>query len=426
MSPGVQAVVALIFVTVLGAVLIQPILDAADSGERLPGATGEAEPGPTRSRATDTNTPGPTPEPSPTAGASDDLSGPPRTEPLFDRYPKGCLQPDPATGQSFGIAAATGDERVEFGSPRGPDAPPGSIRARRFLGFNATGAVYAARGHDGRVFIASAGVNRSGAEQTRFKTVVWSPISPCGVGIGADGSLSSVLGGRQLVREDVRSAAYSPSGGRLALVLDEGGTTSMWITDRSGTRMREVHRIHMGTRVRLQGWSPDERTLYFTQDPLTALGFVTLARRPESGLVGPAGVLQLEQCPGRVLGIFDGSIAEIAPGAARSITGEGYTAVSCAPSGDFMAAIRDGSLVLLDRDGKTLRGLTTDTGYRDDFVDWGIRGAGVLFGRMPDDGGPAEVWHIAEGGSARNTGLVYAGPGAEAVDWSASPPTGLP
>jgi hypothetical protein len=448
MSPSLKAVLALIFVAVLGTVLIRPILDAADAP--LVAAPAD-EPSPRRSKRT---TASPTPEsspsrvPSPAPSTSSEgglISGPFRTQPLFDRYPKACLRSAAPAGEIGAAAredliASVNGGRITFGTTAGPTqlAPGGTTfgKVDALVGINRTGDLYAARSRSGAVLL-SPPEGLQGADGDsglpRLTTLVWSPQSGCGVAIARDGSLLVLPydGSSRLARESVTAASFSPDGRRLALVLEEGETTSLWVADLDGTKMQEVQRERTGPRVDLKGWSPDGRTLYVTFAPGSGLSFVSFKNTsapPLRGGVVAAPVTSLEVCgTNRSVGVVNGAIAAISTRGPDYLTETkaGYTAVSCEPNGSFMAAIRDGDLVLLDGDGSELRDLTLDLGFKDIYVDWGDGGSGVLFGRVPAGGGAAQLWHIPEGGTARNTGLTFT-PGPGAVDWNASPPTGIP
>ena len=431
MSPSLKAALALVFVVVVGAVLIQPILDASDAD---PVATAPTEPAePSEQETEEPDTPEPSPEPEPTPSPSGGLiAGPFRTQPLFDRYPSMCLRPSEVDGEAL-IATVSGS-RVGFGTTAGPTdpGPPGHTtlgRVKGLLGFSASGDLYAAFTKKQALIAPPEGSQGADGDSRlgRIRSVVWSPRSSCGVAIQADGSVLVVPddGEGSLIREGVGSAAFSPGGDLLAVVLDEGETASVWVADLTGTRMREVHRQRAGSRLSIEAWSPDGRTLYLATGG-TGLSFVTTSRHPVSASLGGARITGLEQCSGRLLGIVDGAVAEITRVGPDYLTdtNAGYTAVSCSPNGVFMAALRQGDLLLLDGDGP-VRDLTTDSGFRDVFADWGPAGTGLVFGRVPDGGGDAQVWYIPEGGTARDTGLRYR-PGPGAFDWAASPPTGLP
>ena len=439
MSSSLKAVLALLFVAGMGAVLVRPILDSTDG---TPAASPEVTaPSPQRKKPkapapTPTPEPAPSPEPSPT---SDDglISGPFRTQPLFDLYPASCLREGAAGDQP--LIAAIDRGRVSFGTPAGPVEPGpaggsslGKVTA--LLGFDRAGSLYAARSRSGGVVL-SPPQGLQGADGDpgygRISSLSWSPTSGCSVAVGEGGSLFVLpsRGPDQLVREGVVSAAFSPNGRRLALVLEEGETTSVWAADLDGTNMREVQRVRTGPSIALEGWSPDEKTLYLTLGRNSGLSFVSFPKPsvpPLRGVVATASVRRLEQCGDRLLGVVNGAIATISTGGPDYLTDTdaGYTDVSCAPNGQFLAALRDDNLLLLDAEGRELRDLTSDSGFRDVYVDWGEGGAGLLFGRVPSGGGDAQVWHIAEGGAARNTGLTFT-PAPAAIDWAASPPTGL-
>lgn len=437
MSPTLKAALALVFVAVVGGILIQPILDAADTDVVAAPPAETSEPSERETEEPDTPESSPEPEPTPTSSPSGGLvTGPFRTQPLFDRYPSSCMR---ASSAQESLIAVIADDEVRFGTVEGPTdpGPPGHTtlgRVTNLQGFNGPGDLYAA-GTKKRASIAPPEGSQGADGKTRLGevgSIVWSPFSSCGVAVMRDGSLLVVPddGAGRLVRDGVVRAAFSPDGRRLAVVLEEGETTSVWVADLTGTTMREVHRQRTGPRVSFKAWSPDGFTLYLTSGPdggLRFVGFTKTSGPPLSGGIVAASVRGFEQCSGRLLGIVNGAVAEITRLGPDYLTeaDAGFTAVSCSPNGAFMAALRDDDLLLLNGDGSPVRDLTTDSGFRDEFVDWGPSGAGLIFGRVPESGGEAQVWYIPEGGTARDTGLRYR-PGPRAIDWAASPPTGLP
>ncbi|HJR45907.1 MAG TPA: hypothetical protein VJ927_09920 [Actinomycetota bacterium] len=429
MSPSLKAFLALVFVVVVGAILIQPILSAVDSE---PVAV-EPTPEPAPSEPEETDTPEPSLESTPTPSLTEDesafITGPFRTEPLADRYPRSCLRP---TGEGVGTEVAVRQQPRWVGRAPVQGGPVESAMGVGPFGFGADGEALAIQ-KKVRPFVFMDDRRVPLLRIPESPLWAWSPTSDCIAAVDVEGSLWVGPPGEepeQLVREAVRDLAYSPDGRMLAVLLEQGKTTSLWIADLTRTRMREIYRVRTGPRVSLKGWSPDGFTIYLTVAPDSGLSFVGFTRTsapPLSGGIVAAPVTGLEQCSGRLLGIVNGAIAEITRRGPEYLTptDAGFTAVSCAPNGAFLAAVRNADLLLLNGDGSPIRDLTTDSGFRDVFVDWGPRGSGLLFGRVPDAGGDAQVWHIAEGGTARDTGLRYR-PGPDAIDWAASPPTGLP
>ncbi len=453
MNSGLKSVLALAFVGVMGFVLVQPILASVDGGDREAAApprrgraspskvqatpeptrapeetpTPEPEPTPTP-EPTPEPTPTPSPEPSPSEAASEDgvLAGPFRRQDLVEPYPKACLRRASAA-TSPGTIAVGRKGRLTVGSPSGRVATTG--RADTPVGFDVTGRRLAAlRGSQTLVVGTRTGTRFQRAGGAR--AWAWSPTSRCAVSIGRGGALEArTAGGRAvatLVEGNVKSFALSSDGRRLALVLVEGETTSVWTAKLSGTRMREIQRLRSGPRVSLRAWSPNGRVLYLSLGRDSGLSFVTTSDPPQEGGIVKAGVDAFEPCGDRLLGIVQGRIAELSKRGPEYLTARGsrHNALSCSPRADFIAAVRAGRLVLLDREGGFLRELATDRGYRDLFVDWGRRGAGLIFGRRRNGSKNPEVWYIPEGGTARSTGLTYNA--RRGVDWSGSRPTGIP
>lgn len=428
MNRSVQIILAVAFVVGFGAVLVQPVLDARD-GSDAPTRSRDDEPAaPSPPDETPTETPAASPEPDPTgSAAAGPVEGPFRTQPFFDRYPGRCLKPAaPRIDRLVFVQDGVANPATGFAL----DDTQGKVGARSLVGLDASSETFATyvRPRD-VVFSPWEGVAGADGPKTGppVRLAAWSPVSRCGLAATAAGALRVVPTGDILVREQVRDLAFSPDGRRIALVLDEGETRSVWVADLGGARMREIHRVQAPAQIDLRSWDPDGRTIYLSSGPRGPLSFVTADSPPQSATVVGAPVRVLEECAGRLLGVVQGGIAAISERGPQLLTArnDGYTAVSCSPDGGFIAAVRAGSLVLLDRSGSFLRDLTPDGGSRDIYVDWGDSGAGLIFGRVPDGGGDVQVWHIAEGASARNTGLEH-GRGPAKIDWGASPPTGLP
>lgn len=438
MSQTWKVVAALVFVTVLGWVLLQPVFDAVEI-DAVDGTAENDTGNGTRPTGSSETSPSeePTPEPSP---SEEEVAGLPeefRTKPLWDRYPTACFEaaepgPEPL------VAAVDAGGRVRFGTPSGPTrpGPEGGAtlgRVEMIHGFNSAGDLYAA-GSRKQAFIAPPEGSQGADGESRLgrlRSVAWSPRGGCGVAVDGKGSLVVVPddGAGQLVRDDVRSAAFSADGRKLAVVLEEDEATSLWVASLTGDRMREVYRDRRDAGIEIEAWAPQGGAIYLVLGEQQGLSFVTLNSPPMSGRVSVDPIDQLRGCGDRVLGIMSGAIVEVTERGPHFLAASerDYRYLSCAPNGAFIAAIGDEGLVLLDGDGNFLRDLTQDSGYTDVFVDWGEAGSGLIFGRVPSDGDPvaAELWHLAEGGSARPTGLTYRG-GRRAVDWAASPPTGLP
>lgn len=420
MSQTLKVLAALIFVAVLGWVLLQPVFDAVEidsvesDTEQTATPLGSRESSPAEE---------PSPEPSESEEEVATLPDEFRTRPLFDSYPQRCLRPGAGTQDL--VLVETGDG-VVAGPLRGPLEDVGG---REIFGLSASEGWAAWEDGDRTAFVARPGIHDTISPVRRARTVVWSPISPCGLAVTIDGRLSVVLEDATLVQDEVRTVAFSPDGRKLAVVTAEDQATSLWVASLTDDRFREVYRDPRKGSVRIEAWDPGGRGVYLGLGDQQGLTFVTVSRPTSQARVSVDPIEQLTTCADRLLGIMNGAIVEVTNRGPDHLTdSEGDTRyISCSPAGNFVAAIGDEGLVLLDGNGSFLRDLTQDTGYTDVFVDWGAPGRGLLFGRVRSEGSPvaAELWYISEGGSPISTGVTYRG-GPHAVDWSGSPPTGLP
>ncbi len=428
MNTSLSAFLALVFVGALGIVLIQPVLDAVDTAP----TTAASRPAKQRGAgdrpsppAEPSAEPQATPAPTPSTAAPAAISGPFRRTELAARLPRVCFASTGRITEPGDVAVGTG-RSVTVGAISGQVST--TRRAGSVIGFNASGREIALLERLKKLFLASSDAMGFRA-RSDIRAWAWSPIGECGFGIDDGGTLfaETAAGDRVvLVAEGVRTFIVSPDGRRLGLVLEEGPTTSVWIADLAAEVMHEVQRDPARRRLALEAWSSDGRALYLSSGRGDGFSFVTTGRRPREGGIVAVPVRNLELCGSRLLGIVNGAVAEISLRGPDYLTDTqaGYSAVSCSPEGGFMAAIRSGRLVLLNADGSFVRDLATDRGYRDTFVEWGPRGAGVVFGRTRANAKRTEVWYIPEGGTARNTGLTYSARGS--IDWSATPPAGLP
>lgn len=409
MSETLKVVLALLFVTVLGWVLLQPVFDAV-----------EEDPIGTRNRedsTPDVVIPATSP-PADEADAAAELPDEFRSRPLAASYPKRCLREVEATGDVVAV------ERGNVIAAGSLDRSLSEYDGTRLFGIGVGGRVAWLDGERG-AYVGAPGSRRIRALPAA-RAVVWSPIADCALVVTDGGAILALPGEAPLVEDEVASVAFSPDGRKIAVVMKEEQAASVWIGSLSGDGLREVMRDRRSIDIELQGWAPDGRTVYMTW-PDGGMTFVTTSEPPQSAGISVRPAEAVEQCGNRLLAIIDGRVAEITRRGPDYLTDarEGYLYLSCSPDGDFIAAIASYGLVLLDADGAFLRDLTEDTGYTDVFVDWGRPGAGVIFGRVRSDPDAAELWHIAEGGGARATGITYRG-GPDAVEWGASPPTGLP
>jgi hypothetical protein len=104
---------------------------------------------------------------------------------------------------------------------------------------------------------------------------------------------------------------------------------------------------------------------------------------------------------------------------------------TCSRTGDLIAIIRNGRLVLLDGSGTFIRDITTaettNGEWGDGSPEWGPPGSGIMFERhmhLID-----QLWYLPEGGRAyplTSTSAPSEMPIGAMFDWLATPPDGLP
>lgn len=469
MSIALRSVLAVLFVAALAAVLTYPL---ASGGEKGDGALPAAEQTP-RERGGRAS-PRPTPAASPTAaipaidppGGNEAL----RRGPLVAPFPRNCLGREGgvepanlvavAAGGRVTVATTAGDRR--FSVPAGPPVAWSSGGAFLATG---EGVLFDRRGKRmGRLFPGVA-----------VSAWAWAPRAQCAFGIGSpDGRLvlgKPHRGTRTLVGSGVEAFALSPDGRSLAYIRREedpdGPKLGLWVARLDHSRTTELVRFPSSVvAAEIGPWLPSGRHVLVWTAPgasILADGVTLRAADVEGSRRGGASLRgyrvtalaypdQVEHCGGSAIAVVGGGrdstrekvLAFVdRPPRADVLTDDGfaYAAPSCSPDAEFVVAVRAPEeaspdtrrLVLLDGRGTLVRELTTGEGLADESPEWGPRGTGVLFVRRPTDGGEAQVWFIAEGSAARDTGLrlevprpFYGSYGwRPLLDWSATAPVGL-
>jgi hypothetical protein len=237
---------------------------------------------------------------------------------------------------------------------------------------------------------------------------------------------------------------------------------SFWIADLRLSRMEEMARFPSATCcITLGGWSPDGDELLFwaaSGVSVSADGWPLSSIDPESGRMTTLATLRvrpgfLEPCGEDLMGIVGGDrfdvgpmqLAELRPSAKpRVITPktESHFYLSCSSNAALIATARgrvvDASaavrstprteLVILRADGSEVTTLTP-AGMSDVAPEWGPQGAGLIFVRLSDD--DVSVWFAPEGETPTPLGVSVSMPRPDfawqrVLDWSATPPHGLP
>ncbi len=450
---------SLVFVALFGLFIAQPVL-----------TSGDGEPSP---RPDSSITPRQAPPEPPERKTSRRLA---------HGYPRACLRAVvPPTG--VGLMAAFDNDRVTIVTPTGDvraeiedvapivTPPIAWSPSGRVLAVGPQGLFWTADG----TRVLGGDVQHGMVRGTRGRWA-WSPIADCGVHIDERGELLvtavdpsiatpgglSVGVGIPLVHPEVESFAFSPDGRSLGLVMIDGRRRDIWVADLERNTMAEVVRFPSPMCcVTLGGWSPNSDELLFWAAPggsVSADGWLLRAVDPGSGRISALGALRvrpefLERCAGDLLGIVGGDrfdvgpmrLAELRMGAdPRFLTpgDESHFYLSCTPSGTLIATARaqvvDGSapvgstprseLTILRADGSEVVTLTPE-GLSDVAPEWGPPGTGLVFVRLSD--GDAMVWFAPEGGGPTSLGVSLRAPTPDfawqrVLDWSVSPPNGLP
>lgn len=404
---AVKAVAALLFVTALGIVLIQPVLGADD------------EPDPARGgRAAPSEPPQPT-EPTEPDG-DDDEEGGETPFGLSAGYPKRCVRRVPPA--DTGLVAARRGSKVSIGLPAGGIETTATVEGD--AAWSPSGRYLAERG--GQVFDSTgATVGTLFFRPVRWQ---WSPVADCALAVTEAGNLTfSIPGtkrrGIKLANAPVGDFLVSPNGRRIAVVTEGSG---LWIAKlRSGKAVQ----VTDGP-ASLVGWY-SKRVVLYSKSP--GSGKLRYARGPEAGVVrGAFADAFLARCDDRVLLTAlaterDAPLAELVSrnGRIRRKVLEGpparyagFSAASCSPDGFVVAsALTDagerGPLVLLQADGTFVRELMSG---RTANPTWTSRG--VLFVKV--GAGPrGRLWFIPATGDGPVKTVYKVGAPAQ-YDWAAT------
>ena len=471
MTSPLRAVLAAAFFVIIGGVLAIPVL-TADEGDVPPRgdrpaatATEEPTPEPPRTPTPPPEVTEPPPEPTPSEEPEPvELA----TVTMTEELPQHCFI-NPDFGPSFreppgssrwnpgddGLVASYTRGKVSVAAPSG--ARKVTFDALPPVGFSTSGKWLATGegllwGNDG----SSVGPLFGEA----VSTWAWMPKSDCALGITGGKLLVAIPEGEitTVAEGQISGFAVSPNGRRLALMAGRDESQTISLVDLTAPMEKPPAWPFKGT---VGGWlSRSALTIGPGAGSGGKMGILRAVAPAESAsrirrvrLASSPYKITPEVCGrtpvgvvGKGRGVKGGhQIAELVSGPTRLLTDPSYSYAdpSCSPDGDFMVAVRapsgsgpeDRRLVLLDRNGSFMNSLTSDERYSDEFPDWGPDGTGVTFVRRPLDGGPAQIWYLSEGAAAaRSTGLRVATPvnfrgrfeWRRFVDWSATPPLGVP
>ena len=457
---ALRAIGALLFTALLALFLAQPVLDSDNDGPR-------ARPG--RQPKVDASVP-----------PAGQVARPPErktTRRLVTKYPKQCLRrAEPVDAD--GLVAAYQDRIVSVVAIGGTRI--GTVRdvapsVRPPIQWSPSGQ-YLATGPQGlfwepdgtRVLFANGEFSHGAVSTVPRGTWGWSPVADCTVSIESGGLFAASVDplvtytGAELVRQGVESFAFAPDGRALGIVIAESKRRSIWVADLIANKMTEVTRFPSPTCcVTLGGWTPDGAELLFwaaSGASVSADGWLLQSVDPETRRVSSFTALRvrpefLEHCAGDLLGIVGGDRFDVGPmrlaqlragSAPRYLTSanESHFGFSCTPNGALIATargeVRDGSdqvgsaspteVTILRRDGSEVITLTP-AGANDAAPEWGPPGTGLIFVRLSD--GDATVLFAAEGRTPTALGVSVSVPRSDyewqqVLDWSATPPDGLP
>jgi hypothetical protein len=392
---AVKTIAALIFLTALGIVLIQPVLGADDGAE------------PTKRKAAAGAEPS---EPADPDDGDEANEEDPADEPAFEltaRYPRRCVRRVPAA--STGLLAARRGSRVTIGLPGGGIETTAAVEGD--AAWSPSGRYLAERG--GQVYDATgAPVGTLFFRPVRWQ---WSPVADCALAVTEAGKLTFSIPatdrrGIQLVDAPVADFELSPNGRRVAVVTRD---TGLWVA-----KLRSGKTVHVtGGPASLVGWYSNRSVLYSKSEGSGKLRYAT-GRRARV-VKGAFATASLARCEGRTLLVAlatesDAPLAELVSRDGR-IEREvlaapagyaGFSGASCSPDGGFVVASAQtgsggrGPLVLLQSDGtfvrELMRGRTANPTWTSQgvvFVKFGAAGRGRLWFIPPNGAAPVETPH---------------------------------
>lgn len=396
---AVKTIAALIFLSVLGIVLVQPVLGADDDPKTR-----------TRGRAETSDDPDDT---SPGGGEEDD-----EEVALTARYPKRCMRP--SDGAPSGLVAARRGSVADVGFP--DERPVARVEVSGDVAWSPSGRFLAERG--GRVFDQSG--NPHGALFFEPLAWQWSPVADCALATTERGSLTfsipdSKRKGIRLLNAPVRDFELSPNGRLLAAVVEGDG---LYVAD---LRRRSLTQATEG-RASLEGWYSNRAVLFSKSEGEGKLRYAT--KRGKTGVVrdGFAGGA-LVRCGGRVLLVspatkFNQPLVEVTSrrGRLREVLMppgpeyHGYSSAACSPDGQLIAASavvsgEKGPLALLAADGTIVRELDTGRTANPQWSEDGL--IYVKFGKA----GRGRLWLTAPGSAPVPTAYKVGAPNQ--YDWHA-------
>jgi hypothetical protein len=401
-------VVAILFVVLMIVILGGPIMESG-----LEGALDGADPGRREPR---------------NVGGKDDKKEGRRDQKIALRFPKACLRGAPAD-EGLGLVAASAGGSVRIATP--DRRAIARINARGPVSWSASGRWLATGGGDVWTRLGNRIGRAFGKEVSKW---AWSPTSDCLVGLRDQQLFAWGGDARPITRGPVVNFAFSPTGERLvfatATAHEEGA--GLWLADLKAGKATLIQRFTPERSAwDLVGWSRADRPI-----------LLAARAQPGSGdgiVLTPMPPGTVDACGEELVVARNGRLATFGvSGPPRFIRADRfyrYSAVTCAPNREFLAAIRvpkgapssDSRIVLLTREGALVRRLTLGA-FRDAGPSWGPTGTGLVLARTQLGSKQQLVWFIPEGGSAFSVGVpVENGPGGIPVmDWSADAPLGHP
>lgn len=392
---AVKTIAALIFLTVVAVVLVQPVLGADDDAGHRAGRDGAS--------------------PSATSEAPPDGSDEAGDVRITSRYPRRCTRK--TTEAPSGLVAARRGSTALVGFP--DQDPVARLDVSGDVAWSASGTFLAERG--GRVFDQSG--NPQGALFFEPRQWQWSPVADCALATTERGNLTFSIPdtkrkGIRLMDSPVTQFELSPNGRRLAVVTDRGG---LWIADLRRGRVVQA----TGGRASLVGWFSNRAVLYSKSKERGKLRYATGDGETRIVRKASAGG-SLVRCAGRTF--LTGSAARSAQPLveltsrrgrvgrtvlSRADGYDGYSGVACSPDGTLIAAAAvvrgdKGPLVLLQADGTFVRELVPG---RTASPQWST--AGLMFVRF--ENGDGRLWLIGPGSDPFPTGYRVGAP--TQYDW---------